>query len=213
MMANTEREPAETTPFDLASLTPEARAYVEGLQAEIAALNDRLTEQNRRIRELRHDVVRDPLTGLLNRRGFERVVVRTLDFVRRYGSEVALVFIDMDEFKRVNDTFGHAAGDRVLAETAALIRHTLRSSDVIGRIGGDEFVALLWKADVDVARRTARRVAEVLAGATIDHEGNAITVTASVGVTMLAAGDDVAGVLDRADQDMYRAKGERSAGA
>lgn len=209
-MAGLDHDAAEDVSIDLSALPAEGRAYVEGLQDEVARLNDKLAEQSRQIRELRREVIRDSLTGLLNRRGFQRVVERTLDFVRRYNSDVALIFIDMDAFKRINDTYGHGCGDRMLCHAASVIRATLRSSDVVGRIGGDEFVALLWKADEANARETATRVVAALAGTPALYEGNEISVSASVGVTTLVAGDAVDVVLDRADQDMYRAKTERA---
>lgn len=209
-MASSNRDAEGGPPPDISTLSAEGRAYVEGLQDEITRLNDRISEQNRKIRDLRRDVIRDSLTGLLNRRGFQRVVERTLDFVRRYNAPVALIFIDMDAFKRVNDTHGHASGDLVLRHVAKVIRDTLRSSDVIARIGGDEFVALLWKADEANARDTAQRIVEALAGTPAVYEGIEISVSASVGVAMLAADDEVNVVLERADRDMYRAKAERS---
>ncbi len=195
--------------LDLSSLSLEARDYVEGLQDEIARLNDRLAEQNLQIRELRREAIRDSLTGLLNRRGFQRVVERTLDFVRRYNSSVGLIYIDMNAFKTVNDTYGHACGDQMLRHVAGVIRATLRSSDVVGRIGGDEFVALLWKADEENSRETAARVVEALANSPMEFEGRKITASASIGVTRLLDGDDVDAVLDRADRDMYRVKATR----
>ncbi|AXS41835.1 GGDEF domain-containing protein [Breoghania sp. L-A4] len=208
-MASSKNDTPARLSLDLSSLPAEAREYVESLQDEIARLNDKLVEQKAQIRDLRREAIRDSLTGLLNRRGFQRVVERTLDFVRRYDSSVGLIFIDMNAFKTINDTYGHACGDQMLRHAAGVIRATLRSSDVVGRIGGDEFVALLWKADEASTRDTATRVVEALARAPMTFEGMEISASASVGVTRLLDGDDVDSVLDRADKDMYRAKTAR----
>ena len=205
-MASSNRNGTKTAPTEAASVADDAMRRVEELQDEITRLNDKIADQNRQIRDLRRETIRDSLTGLLNRRGFQRVVDRTLDFVRRYDSPVALIFIDMDAFKIINDTHGHASGDEVLCHVAKVIRATLRSSDVVGRIGGDEFVALLWKADEKNARETAVRVTEALIAAPAQHDGMEIAISASVGVATLVAEDDVDAVLDRADRDMYRAK-------
>ena len=107
-----------------------------------------------RIAELEARIDVDPLTETLNRRGFERELTRSLAYVKRYGASAALIYLDLDGFKPVNDRHGHAAGDAVLkAVAAALVRH-VRASDVVARIGGDEFVVLLW--NVERARRRSQ---------------------------------------------------------
>ena len=132
-------------------------AEVDRLAAELEASRARITELEARI-----DI--DPLTETLNRRGFERELKRSLAYVKRYGVSAALVYLDLDEFKPVNDRHGHAAGDAVLkAIAAALISH-VRASDVVARIGGDEFVVLLWNvSDGEAAAKAAELEAAVYA--------------------------------------------------
>ena len=108
-----------------------------------------------RILDLEARVEIDPLTETLNRRGFERELKRSLAYVKRYGTRAALVYIDLDEFKPVNDRHGHAAGDAVLKAIAAALVGHVRASDVVARIGGDEFVALLWNVSGPAAAAKA----------------------------------------------------------
>ena len=117
------------------------------LAAEVDALAAQLEASRARIADLEARVDIDPLTDVLNRRGFERELKRSLAYVKRYGTSAALIYVDLDGFKPVNDRHGHAAGDAVLkAVAAALLRH-VRASDVVARIGGDEFAVLLWNVD------------------------------------------------------------------
>lgn len=191
--------------------TPDDRATIESLRDEVARLTDLLTAQRQEIRRLRRDAVRDALTGLLNRRGLERVLDRSISFVSRYDSSVALIYVDLDDFKVVNDSLGHAAGDAALRHVAGVLGATLRASDIIGRIGGDEFVALLWKVDEDMARDMAGRVVEALKTSPFVHQGVRASLSASLGVSFLTPEDTAADVLSRADDDMYRAKARRGA--
>jgi len=112
-------------------------AEVERLAAELEASRARIAELETRI-----DV--DPLTEALNRRGFERKLKRSLAYVKRYGATAAAIYLDLDEFKPINDRYGHAAGDAVLKAIAATLARNVRASDVVARIGGDEFVVLFW---------------------------------------------------------------------
>ncbi|WP_170122120.1 GGDEF domain-containing protein [Breoghania corrubedonensis] len=187
-------------------LLSDATEQVEDLRDEVARLTDVVNAQRMEIRRLRRDAVRDVLTGLLNRRGFERVLERSIAFVSRYQSDVALIYADLDNFKSINDTLGHAAGDAALKHVAEVLLQALRRSDVVGRIGGDEFVALLWKSDECAARAVAREVSDALTRAPFVHKGRSVLLSASLGVATLAFEDSAAGVLDRADRDMYRVK-------
>ncbi|MFL6796640.1 MAG: GGDEF domain-containing protein [Xanthobacteraceae bacterium] len=148
----------------------------------------------------------DPLTELLNRRGLERELNRALAHVKRYGASAALVYIDLDRLKAVNDLHGHAAGDAVLKAVAnALIRH-VRASDLVARLGGDEFVVLLWHLSEADAQRKALQLEGALDRITPVHLGTSIPVAASTGVAALLARDAPNDVLARADAAMYRRK-------
>src|SRR5215203_2202589 len=127
----------------------------------------------------------DPLTGLLNRRRLEEELERHASQVRRYGAEGALLVLDVDHFKYVNDALGHRAGDELISSIAAVLRARLRSSDIVARLGGDEFALLLPKAGA----REAQKVADDLLTAVREHsvvvgEGQRRRVTASVGVAL-----------------------------
>jgi hypothetical protein len=114
------------------------------LAAEVARLEAELAAMRARVAELETHAERDPLTDVMNRRGFERELRRADAYVRRYGGNAALVYLDLDGFKPVNDRHGHAAGDAVLRAVAAALVAAVRVSDTVARIGGDEFAVLLW---------------------------------------------------------------------
>ena len=176
----------------------------------LALLRTRARRDRRDLRTLRETTTRlrhladhDALTGLLNRRRFEQELARHLAHVRRYGAEGAALVIDVDHFKPVNDTFGHATGDRVLARVACLLRERLRATDVVARLGGDEFAVLLPRADRDGAEAVVRSLVE-----TVREEALAQPVTISAGIVLFAdrAPLDAEGALAAADLAMYDAK-------
>ncbi|MDP2732076.1 MAG: GGDEF domain-containing protein [Hoeflea sp.] len=178
---------------------------VEALKAELAAAQ-------RRIKELEARADEDPLLPLLNRRGFMREMDRALAYARRYGAKASLVYLDLDEFKLVNDTYGHAAGDRVLAAVAGLLLANVRRSDVVGRLGGDEFAVILWNTDGAVAEAKAEGLAWAIAAASLAEASEIVRLSASYGVTPLLGDDTADRVLTRADLAMYaQKKGARQA--
>ena len=125
-------------------------------------LRRELEASRARIAELEARVDIDPLTDILNRRGFERELKRSLAYVKRYGTSAALLYVDLDDFKPVNDRHGHAAGDAVLKAIAAALVRNVRASDVVARIGGDEFAVLLWNVSgPDAAAKAAALEAAV----------------------------------------------------
>jgi diguanylate cyclase (GGDEF)-like protein len=166
-------------------------------------------ERRRSEERLQHMADHDPLTGLLNRRRLEEELERHASQVRRYGPEGALLVLDIDHFKYVNDALGHRAGDELISSVATVLRERLRGSDILTRLGGDEFALLLPKAGA----REAQKVADDLLTAVRGHsvlvgDGQRRRVTASVGIALFedeggATGDDV---LVRADLAMYDAK-------
>jgi diguanylate cyclase (GGDEF)-like protein/PAS domain S-box-containing protein len=151
----------------------------------------------------------DPLTGLHNRASFAEQLDTHAEIVRRYGSEGALLLLDLDHFKYVNDTLGHHAGDQLIARVATVLAGRLRDSDVLARLGGDEFAALLPRATVRTATRVANDLLEALRAERIAVPGTGgRTMTASIGVAMFEVGANVCGedVLVNADLAMYDAK-------
>ncbi|WP_084964751.1 GGDEF domain-containing protein [Thermoactinospora rubra] len=149
----------------------------------------------------------DPKTGLLNAAAWQREADTEIVRARRTGETLALLIIDIDHFKRVNDTHGHLVGDQVLAGVAATLRSQLRDYDVVGRFGGEEFVVLLPGADVAEARRVAERLRTRVGRMAIPIDDALITVTISAGVAVMSLhGDDLIELLAAADLALYRAK-------
>jgi len=149
----------------------------------------------------------DPLTGLSNRRGFMELARRRMQRERHDGTPVAALMFDLDRFKRVNDRFGHALGDWVLCLFAAAMHEGLRPTDVVGRIGGEEFAALLSVAKPEEAVAAAERVRAAFAAATRNVDGRAVGATVSVGVAIAdPGGEEIKHLLGRADDALYRAK-------
>ena len=159
-------------------------------------------------RQLRHLADHDPLTGLLNRRGLEAELEQHVAHVARYGDRGALLVLDLDHFKVVNDTMGHSAGDQVIVSVAGLLLRRMRASDTIARVGGDEFAILLPEADADSAQRVAEMiVSDIRHNVVVVDSGMPGRVTASVGVTLFSREHtSVDDVLVNADLAMYDAK-------
>ena len=156
---------------------------------------------------LRAEAVQDPLTGQLNRRGLHEVVTGSLSYLQRNQQPAALLMIDLDHFKRVNDQFGHDGGDLVLEQTAKAIKTMLRQSDVLARFGGEEFLIFLPSANREMAQRTAERLLEGVrqlqwpASMPEDYQ-----LTISIGVSVFGPDYDFSRTLRLADQALYRAK-------
>ncbi|MEV4461116.1 GGDEF domain-containing protein [Microbispora sp. NPDC049633] len=149
----------------------------------------------------------DPKTGLLNAAAWQREADTEIVRAQRTGDTLALVLVDIDHFKKVNDTYGHLVGDQVLAQVAATLRTQLREYDVVGRFGGEEFVVLLPGADVHEARRVAERLRARVGRMVVPSEQATVTVTVSAGVAIMNVhGEDLIELLAAADLALYRAK-------
>ena len=183
------------------------------LAAEVDALAAELKTSRARIAELEARIDVDPLTDVLNRRGFERELKRSLAYVKRYGTSASLVYLDLDGFKPVNDRHGHAAGDAVLKAVAAALLRNVRASDVVARVGGDEFAVLLWNVGGAAAAAKAAALEAAVYSTPIVWNASTLVVGASAGVAPLGALDAAADVLQRADAAMYARKAERKESA
>ena len=147
-----------------------ARSVAVRLSAEVDRLQAELAAARARVAQLEAKVHLDPLLEILNRRGLERELQRSLAYVRRYGTSAALICLDLDNFKPVNDRYGHAAGDRALQEVSTILRQMVRESDVVARLGGDEFAVLLWNISEPQATAKAREL-ELAIAATVVMQG------------------------------------------
>lgn len=182
--------------------------------AEIAhTLVDEVTRhlkaQDRRIAELEALATTDQLTRVLNRRGFEEQLQHELSIARRHGVGGVLIFVDLDEFKPINDTYGHAAGDDVLRAVANLLKTHVRETDYIGRLGGDEFAILLPRSNKRNGVRRAEDLDRKLNNAYAAWAGQQIPIKASCGVHMYSARAELGQLIESADAAMYKIKQER----
>ncbi|MBN9005946.1 MAG: GGDEF domain-containing protein [Rhizobiales bacterium] len=214
--AGSASRPASAPSARLAALAPKRSAGGHDVPADAKAtirrLKSQLAEARARITELEASADTDFLLGIFNRRGFERELQRAIAYIRRYHAGGALIVLDVDRLKPINDAFGHAAGDAVLkAVVAALLRH-VRASDLIGRLGGDEFALLLWNLSETDAKAKAASLEETIDGLTFTFRGHAITAGASAGVAVLGPHSDAETALEQADSAMYVRKAQRRRG-
>jgi len=178
------------------------QAEIARLRAEVAALTER-AERAEALAD--HDV----LTPALNRRGFMTVLARNLAYCRRHGVEAALLYLDLDGFKGVNDGLGHAAGDAALIAVAELLLANVRESDAVGRMGGDEFTVVLMNAGAEEGREKARRLSEALNRDGFVWEGQRLPLGGSFGVRAFAGQADAEAWLAEADAAMWLRKKAR----
>jgi diguanylate cyclase (GGDEF)-like protein len=148
----------------------------------------------------------DGLTGLCNRRTLDEKLAAAIARARRSNAPLALVLTDVDHFKKVNDTYGHGAGDEVLKGVAAALQRTARTSDVVARYGGEEFVLVLEATDAVGAAQLAERARLAVKALAFSTDKGPLSVTSSFGVALLAPGEDAHALLERADQRLYQAK-------
>jgi diguanylate cyclase (GGDEF)-like protein len=179
----------------------EANQGLSNLTRELSATNKELKRANQKILDLTR---RDPLTNLANRRYFNERALELLSLARRKNEPVSLIMSDIDHFKRVNDSFGHDAGDRVLRGYADLMQENTRHEDLVARFGGEEFLILLPFTPLHDATELAERIRETLEKA--DLLENGYRVTASFGVAEQRKPDDIETTIKRADTALYAAK-------
>jgi diguanylate cyclase (GGDEF)-like protein len=174
-------------------------AEVRRLQAEVTLLQERVELLDRL-------AYQDVLIDLPNRRGFLRQLEATIDRVSRYDDHAAMLFVDIDGLKMINDTFGHQAGDGALIQVAGMLAEGVRKSDCVARLGGDEFGILLDRSDEAGALETADRLVSMIAGCEFCYEGTCLPLSVAVGVAVIEPNDCPEAVMARADEAMYRQK-------
>jgi diguanylate cyclase (GGDEF)-like protein len=161
------------------------------------------------VEQLKASSETDFLLDILNRRGFERELARSIAFIKRYGASGALLVLDVDRLKPINDAFGHAAGDQVLKAVVRTLLSQVRASDVIGRLGGDEFALLLWNLSETDARAKAVALEQAIDGLSFDFGGRNASAGASVGMALLDGHSGMRIALEQADSAMYVRKAQR----
>ncbi len=177
----------------------EARSHVEAADARIHALERELEEVSSLVRE-------DQLTGALNRRGMDEAFAREEARAERMTAPLALGLLDIDHFKRLNDSLGHLAGDQALVHLARVVRRMLRPTDTLARYGGEEFLILFPNTDLDEAQHAMQRIQRELTREIFMHDNQRVLITFSAGVAQRLAGETREALIARADAAMYRAK-------
>ncbi|KMS93892.1 hypothetical protein BVRB_026870, partial [Beta vulgaris subsp. vulgaris] len=189
-----------------------AETAQEEAQREAALNKQLLVEKTQRLGEdinaLQILADTDPLTGLLNRRAFRVFGVDAMNYFKRHKRDVGVLVIDIDFFKRVNDTYGHSVGDDVIQSVGQIVQTEARTIDKVARFGGEEFVVLMRETEKEGPAVLAERIREKIAGQLIDHpEHGTIHVTVSIGASMAVETDrDIEDVIERADRALYDAK-------
>lgn len=200
--------PTDDTLLDRFKKLDDTSRYSElrRLQGQMRAMRQQLRHQEDIISHLRQQTLQDTLTGIGNRRLFENELEIAHAFYRRYGHNGAVLMLDMNDFKAINDNLGHLAGDAVLKHVASLLHATIRDTDVVCRIGGDEFAIILREVQSAQAMDKAQRLMYTLANTPCRFMGHDIYLTASVGWCTFADGRNSAELIKRADEHMYRVK-------
>ena len=195
--------PAQAAPAPVPSAaSTEAKATIRRLKAELAAAQAQIAE-------LQASAETDFLLDILNRRGFERELNRSIAYIKRYHASGALVMLDVDRLKPINDTYGHAAGDEVLKAIVKTVSSQVRASDVVGRLGGDEFAVLLWNLSETDAKAKAAALEQSIDRLTFDFRGRRVSAGASAGVAILGPHSEASRALEEADSAMYVRKAQR----
>ena len=189
-----------------------ARSEAAGLaeaKSALRRLRQELAKARAEIEQLKATAETDFLLDILNRRGFERELARSIAFIKRYEASGAVLMLDVDRFKPINDAFGHAAGDKVLKAIAQTLLRQVRASDVIGRLGGDEFAVLLWNLSETDARAKAAELEQAIDALRFSFAGKTVRTGASVGVAILDSHSQTRTALEQADSAMYVRKAQR----
>lgn len=181
-------------------------AEVTRLHHHISTLEMRLEQQAEMIATLAEKANHDSLTGLLNRRGMELALTHAVSNYKRYGHNGALLMLDLNHFKQVNDIYGHAAGDALLRHVALGLRTVTRSTDALCRLGGDEFMVFLMEATLPHALTMARRLRKWLEENPCTYEGTLLEAHLSVGIATMAEAPAMPALVELADMRMYRFK-------
>lgn len=192
--------------LDAESVSPELRTAVLKLAAERDRLRDDLARARSRIVSLERLADEDALTPVANRRAFVRQLTRMIGFTHRYGVPASVVYFDINNMKQINDTHGHPAGDAALRHIAGVLRDNIRSSDIVGRLGGDEFGVILAQTDEEQAHNKAAALAEAIEASPLRWGEFTIPLSSAYGVYAFSGSDDAQQAIEAADRAMYQQK-------
>lgn len=183
------------------------RQNIKLFRERIAEAEKHAQEMSKRSEELRMAAMKDDLTGLYNRKAFDAKIQGTLEKAQKAAEALTVILLDVDRFKKINDTFGHVAGDKVLEKVGQSLRETFRENDFLVRYGGDEFIVLVERLTEKMARQRVSNFRQNLAKKRfVSHKEGEITISVSAGIAMARAEDTPESLLDRADQAMYKEK-------
>ena len=200
-----QHQEAIDTLVDTEHLTRRFSDIQSHLSSEVERASETINKLTSRIRELEGKVALDPLTKVLNRRAMDQYLAQMVA-VQEHHTPMHLLLIDVDNFKQINDNFGHVAGDKVLMVLANIMKSTLRDSDRIFRYGGEEFIIILNRISDEGCKIVAERILTLARNNKLLYKNNQFSVTLSIGASMLQSGDTVEGLIERADKALYRAK-------
>ena len=189
-----------------AEITPRLHDALDHLMSQIEHLSDEVAIANGKIDRLETLANEDVLVPMLNRRAFVRALVRLHSFGARYNLRAALIYFDLNHFKEINDDHGHGAGDAVLRAVGGYLCDNIRRSDVVGRLGGDEFGLILPDATLEVVERKGYELAEGIGQLEIPYEDMTLSVRTAFGVHVLSDEEDVEAAMHAVDQAMYANK-------
>ena len=189
-----------------AEFTPKVREAIVKLMTEVDRLRKEVVQATARASHLERLADQDGLVPVFNRRAFLRELGRMQAFAERYDQASSLVYFDANGLKGVNDSHGHAAGDALLAHIAKLLVQNVRDTDIVGRLGGDEFGVILVYTDKPVADEKAQLLANVVRQTPLDWRGVAINTSVAWGVYTFRGGDDIGRLIESADREMYERK-------
>ncbi len=189
-----------------AELTPKVRQAIMTLMGEVERLRQELERTQARVAYLEKLADLDSLAPIANRRAFVRELTRFLAFAERYGTPSSLIYLDVNGLKAINDTYGHAAGDAALLQVASTLVANVRRSDVVARMGGDEFAVLLSHADEATATEKARAIVAIVESQGLDWNGGKVPLSLAFGVHTFTGGEDTSEAIAAADRKMYAKK-------
>ncbi|MEA3372116.1 MAG: GGDEF domain-containing protein [Campylobacterota bacterium] len=192
--------------IDITAVTDRFASIQSDLHGEISQANSTISELIQRVKELENKAAIDPLTKVYNRRGLDSYLDTIINHHHQKDLVMHLYMIDIDDFKKVNDTYGHLVGDKVLIFVANMLKKTLRDGDKVFRFGGEEFVIVLNRITHEGCKMVAERLLDLVRNNKLISQSGQISVTMSIGATQFKTGDTIETLIQRADEALYLAK-------